>query len=180
MIYWLLLVVTLILAYGNSWWWIAVAILALFKGFKWWFYRSRPWRRIHYPAMRAYSAAAGTETAAAENEGRNFNVKNALITLLGLLKPNWDEEQKTLFVNREMERARTYSDEPLIREAFRKSNTKANDRELNELMNTLSNSININDNGWMVRTVIAGLVEDQFGIDDRGEYLRECVSGNAK
>ena len=180
MIAWLWLVGFIYLAWNNSWWWIAVVIVALYKGFQWWFYKSRPWRRIHYPVMRAYASAAGTESAAAQSEGREFEVKNALTILLKLVKPDWSEEDTSRFVDIEIERARSYSDEPLIKEALRRSNKKISDEELQDLMDNIKDSINDKDKSWAVRTVIAGLIENQFSEEDRGEYLKECIAGNAK
>lgn len=179
MITWLLIAGATALAFVNSWWLIAVAILSLYKGFRWWFYRSRPWRRVHYPAMRAYAAVAGIEAAVAENEGRDFDVRNALILLLGKIRPDWDQERSSSLVDREIERARSLQDEPLIRKAIRKNMT-ASDGEIEILMNKIVKSIDPNDSSWIVRTVIAGLIEDRFSEEDRGEYLMECISGNAK
>jgi len=177
---WLLFIASIALTYTSKWWWCAVVTLGAIKAFQWHYYRGRPWRRIHYPAMRAYASAAGSETADANNNDREFDIKNALIRLLGLMKPEWEQAQVEQFIDREIERATTYSDETLIRDAFRRSNSKANEDDLNQLMESLKQSLNVNDNGWLVRAVIAGLIENEYSTEDRGEYLMECVTGRAK
>ena len=41
-------------------------------------------------------------------------------------------------------------------------------------------SMDARDKGLMVRMVIASVIEDQFSAEDRGEYMFEVFSGNAK
>jgi len=180
MITWLLLLVSITLAYISKWWWLAVVVLGAFKAFQWHYYRGRPWRRIHYPAMRAYAIASGGESADADNNAREFDIKNALIRLLGLLRPEWKQTTVNQFIVREITRAKSYSDEPLIRDAFRKSNSNASENDLNQLMEPLKQSLNVNGNGWLIRVIIAGLIEAEYSTEERGEYLMECITGRAK
>src|SRR3972149_1066761 len=44
--------------------------------------QGRPWRRIHYPMLRAYAAIAGQEVAVAEHNGRDFDIRPALDRLV--------------------------------------------------------------------------------------------------
>lgn len=180
MIFWLFLAALIALAFNNSWWWIIVTLAALIKVSRWWIYNSSPWRKIHYPAMRIYAGAAGIESSTAEKSGRIFDVRNALITLVNIQRPNWKEEKSIQFVDRELENARYFKNEKLVRDTIRKRNTKISNSELDESMNIINEGIDFNDNSWLVRGVISGLIEDQFSKDDRGEYLVECITGTAK
>jgi hypothetical protein len=130
--------------------------------------------------MRHYAAAAGAETAEAEKSGTEFNVRNALINLLCMLQPDWNRETAEIFVDTAIEKCENYSDETLIRETFKKRNKNITENELNEVMDTLANVINCTDISWLVRIVIAEIIESQFSIEDRGEYLVECIEGQAK
>lgn len=180
MISWLLLAGAIGLTFTSRWWLVAVGVVGIYKSFQLWYHNGRPWRRVHFPAMRAYASAAGREVAESGNQGRGFDVRNALVHLVEMRRQDWDERQIGMFVDRELQAAKSYSDEPLIKAAFRKRYPKASESELNGLIHEVGESIDVNDDSWAVRTVIAGLIEEKYGKEDRGEYLRECVLGNAK
>ncbi len=181
MITWVLIIISAALSIFHTWLWlIAVVLLSLFKLNKWYYYKSKPWRRIHFPAMRYYAAASGTEFAEAQNSNRDFNINNALINVLTMLQPDWDEETKENFIKIVMARNETYVDENLIRSIFQKRNKKLTENDLDELMSTLNTSLNRTDNSWLVRMLIAEIIQSMFGIEERGEYLVACIEGRAK
>ena len=67
------------------------------------------------PMMRAYAAASGIESAQANRQGREFDVKAALLDLLRMVNPKVSLNHEAL-IQREFERHRIFYDEPLIRE----------------------------------------------------------------
>ncbi len=180
---WALIVTTIVLTLAHSWWWLIVTVLlSAFKANKWWYYKSRPWRRIHFPVMRYYAAASGTESVEAQNDGREFNIRNALINLHNSLQPelgNVDADADN-FVDVVIEKCKNYSDEKLIRDTFKKRNTELSGNEFNELMSTLNESIIRTNNSWHVCIFIAEIIEQQYGVNDRGEYIVSCIEGDAK
>lgn len=181
MITWALIVISIFLSLVHSWWWlIAVFLFSAFKAYKWYFYQSRPWRKIHYPAYRYYAAAAALESAEADDAGREFQVRNALIKLLEMVQPNWDKEKITLFVDTSISKCKSFVDKDLIHESFKKKYENITDADIDKFMSSINEERLLEDNSWIVRIAVAEMIEQQFSIEDRGEYLVESLLGNAK
>ncbi|MBC7341792.1 MAG: hypothetical protein H5U02_05000 [Clostridia bacterium] len=180
MLGWMALVVFILLAvYNSPWWWMAVAPAVLWKAHLWYFYKGRPWRRVHYPAMRAYARACGAETFRAEREGRDFDVRSALVELLRLVRPAWDPGSIDLFIEREFDRCANFTDRGLIEEYIRKRARRVDQGELDAIMRKIASVFDSRKSWLMVRMVVAGLVEEQYGEAHRAEYLVEVLTGNA-
>lgn len=178
MIGWILLVVFAALSYSYSWWFvIGVAVLGLWKLNRWYYYSSRPWRKVHFPMMRAYAAASGLERGQAEREGREFNLNTALLNLLKMVNPKVSIGHGEL-IRREFERCESFYDEPLIQQ-YLVEKKGADKTQIRPLMEKIKNSMHTSDKGLMVRMVIASVIEEQFSPIDRGEYLVEVFSGRA-
>lgn len=185
MFFWPLLAVSVVLALSNSFWWIAVGAISFCRGYYWWRYRSRPWRRIHFPAMLAYASACGYETHNAQNEGREFETRNAITNLIKMLKPDWEHDESLMFMEREFMRAREFLGDPLARESLLKREVKdvfhseLGEIELKAMLHATRDVVKINENFVFVRMAIAGLIEEQFSKKDRDEYLEAIISGHA-
>ena len=178
MVSYIVLFVLFILTFRNPWWWIAVVPVALWKVGQWYFYKGRPWRRIHYPMLRAYAAIAGQEGAVAEHNGRDFDIRPALDRLVRTVKPDWSEEKVHTLIQREFDRYADFSDRKLIETYLTKKHPKLTDAKIEEVMERCSKLLKTYDNGLMVRFVVAGIIEEQFGQEHRAEYLFELMSGN--
>jgi len=176
---WLLLCAFAALTYLYSWWFLLVVVaIALWKLGRWHFYSSRPWKKVHYPMMRAYAAACGFETGRAEREGRSFDVKAALQELLRMVNPKVGLSHAAL-IEREFERYRTFHDAELIQEYLTESKGVPADKTV-PFMEAVRKSMSTFDNGLIVRMIIASVIEEQFSPRDRGEYLFEVFSGRGK
>ena len=176
---WLFLVIFAALSFFYSWWFLfGVGVVALWKLNRWYFYSSRPWKKVHYPMMRAYAGACGLETARAEREERSFNVKAALQELLRSVNPKLGIGHNEL-IERELERCQTFYDEPLIRRHLTESKGIPADKTA-PFIEAVRKTMSPSDNGLIVRMVIASVIEEQFSPQDRGEYLFEVFSGSAK
>lgn len=150
MITWSLIVISSTLAFAHSWWWLSVVILlSLFKLRNWYYHKSKPWRRIHFPAMLLYATAAGTESADAQTNNREFEIRNALINLVLLIQKQWSQQTAEVFVGKTMRKSEVYYDEDLIRATFKKRNNELTDGNLDEIMNTLNTSLIRTDNSWL-------------------------------
>jgi len=181
MVVWGLLFIFVFLSVFYSYWFlIVVAILGLWKTLQFWFYKSRPWRRIHYPAMRLYSSIAGYEAGEAENENRMFNFKNALSNFIRALRPDWESDNIESFIDTEFERSKNFEDRKLIKKHILTKKRKISESQIDNNFDEFLSKIDPLDRAWMVRMIIAGIIEDQYGQDDRGEYLYEVIVGNAK
>ena len=178
MIGWILLVSFAALAYAYWWWFLAgTVILALWKVSRWYYYSSRPWKKVHFPMMRAYAGASGLEAGRAESEGRDFDLNAALLDLLRMVNPKAGVSHEML-IQREFERCNNFYDEPLVQQ-FLTEKKCVNPDQANLLLGKIRESMNTSDKGLMVRMVIASIIEEQFSPQDRGEYLFQVFSGNA-
>ena len=180
MFFWIILIGLVALAINNPWWWIGVILTAIWIFIQWWFYKGRPWRKVHYPMMRAYAHAAGLENAMAHNEGRVFNIKNALRGLLNMAKPDWTSDDIEALIEQEFNNCETFKDKTLIRDYAKKKHKNLSDDKLNEILTTLKNHYNINNKSMMIHLIIAALIEQQYSQADRGEYLYEVSTGIAR
>ncbi len=177
---WFLLIVFIALAISKPWWWIGAALLAFYKVARWYFYDGRPWRRMHYPMMRAYANAAGFETGMANREGREFDIRNALRVLLKSVKPEWSDDDINTRIESEFINCDLFKDDELIRAHILKKNKDISAEKLNGMMASAKAQFNTSDKGLMVRLIVAAIIEEQYGRADRGEYLYEVLTGTAQ
>ncbi len=162
----------------SRWFLIGLAAFGLWKLNRWYFYSSRPWRKAHYPMMRAYAGAAGIEASKAQAEGRDFDIRLALHELLRAVNPELSIGHKEL-IEREFQRSRDFYDEPLIR-GYLVDKKGADPEKIDDLLGAFREHMQTPNKGLIVRLVIASVIEEQFSSRDRGEYLFEVFSGRAK
>jgi len=178
---WVLLTVFIVLGLLHSlWWWIPAGMLTIWQVHQWHFYNGRPWRKVHYPIMRAFYRAAGGEMAAAEIAGRPLERREAVNRLLRTLKPEWDDEQRGGFVDEQILRCESFKDERLVIQEFRRRNPKFGDSDEKRLSELARHLFDHPDTTTIVQFIAAALIEERYGIQDRGEYLVEVLSGRAK
>lgn len=181
MISWGLLIIFIFVSISYSYWFlIAATILVLWRISQFWFCKSRPWRRIHYPAMRLYSRSAGYGFGQSIGENREFDFKNALINFLSSVKPEWSSDMIESFINREIERSQNYEDWKLIKTHVLSKKKKTSEQQIDKALDEFKSKIDPLDRAWLVRMIIAGIIEHQYSQKDRGEYLYEVMVGNAK
>jgi len=159
---------------------VGTAIIGLYKIYHWWFYRSRPWRRIHYPVMRTYAAILGAAKGEEESEGKQFNLYEALSELVSAHVPNMSHEDIRKFLDREFERCRTFADIDLVESHMRKEMPHLDNKLIRETLEKYRPYLNPNDRFTMAKMVIAGLIERGYSEKDRGEYMYEVLTNNAK
>ena len=178
---WVFLIIAVLLAVlYSAWWWIAVAILAMLCILQWHHYKGRPWRKLHYPLMYTYAArSAPFEAVVAEYEGREFDIRRAVSHFVKEVRPNWDDERISTFIEREISRCEQFTDSDLIADALRRCNPKSNQTEITEYLKRIRKALNPSDNSIIIRFIVAGFIEEQYGEMHRGEYLVQVARGEA-
>jgi len=78
-----------------------------------------------------------------------------------------------------VDRCERFEDAPLIASELKRRNPKLNEERVKELLEKFRQRFKISDNGFFVRFVIAGLIEEELGEPHRGEYLFEVAQGRA-
>ncbi len=174
-----LLIMATILAIKVPWFWIAVVPFALWQASLWFLHNSRPWRRIHFPMMRIYAAAAGLEQAEAEREKREWDIRNVLIRMVASAHPDWTLPKILFFLGRELANIETLRDRELMRMFFLRKHPGADAKKIEEFLDDIQSQINMSDKGLLARAVIAGLVEKKYGEEQKGEYLYAIFTGKA-
>jgi hypothetical protein len=174
---WLLLAGAVFLAITQSaWWWLAAVPLAIWRTLDWQLHSSRPWRRLHYPLMRRYAGASGFEMGQAEREGRPFDVRRALVTMVSQVE-GCSLTDATSRVRGDLESGLLPADAAWI---SRKLGSQRPDPKWSHLnVDALRHHYSQDDNAVKVRLGIAGAISRQLGADDRAEYLLEAAKGNA-
>lgn len=178
----LLIVGTLMAGYLYSYWFFLVtAVLCLIKLHKWYYYRSRPWRIVHFQMMRAYAKACGIEASDSQQNSRDFIFKNAVVLMLDLINPvklNLSHEQ---IFDLEQHRLSTQHDIELISDYLKVKGHSQRDIEstINEISKDILSADVIHTKELIVRMVIASVIEAQFSKMDRGEYMYNVFIGKA-
>lgn len=165
------------LSIAYSWWFLIGAMLLIWLIITRWYHRwRRPWMRVHFPMMIASHAALGLKYGCAAGAGTQVNtdVRFHLVAMLHFAKPPINMSHE-LLVDRELERCLVYYDETLLREYMIARNiapTLAADIAAKSKADMKTTEF-----PWMIRMVIAGVIEEQFSVNDRAEYIFEVFSG---
>jgi len=180
MISWFLIIILLLLStLVSPWFWILVLLLGVWKAGQIYFYKGRPWRRIHYPMMRLYSKVAGMETAHSTRENREFEIDRALFQLLRTMKPNWSDEYIHQYIDDCKIKCEEFSDKSLLTDFLQKKYPSAKKDDITKLLEKSREFFNSSDNGIIIRMAIAGIIEEKYGLKHRAEYLVAVMDGNA-
>jgi hypothetical protein len=179
MIGWLLLLGAIYLAFQSPWWWIAVGILAAWKIARRYFYKSMPWRRVHYPMMRAYAAAAGHESGLAERDGRPFEVKRALRHLLSDGPASWSAEKIEACLDEVERMSGSFGERELLAQAIRKRHPNVSSHELDQVLQKVESQWRPDNIRLWVELTIGEVIRDSYGEQERAEYLYSLVMGKA-
>ena len=184
-VFWILLILLLVftkLAIGYSpWFFIGVIFCATYLYINWYFHSGRPWRKCHFPLMMAYSKAAGAELGTAQREGRDVDFNNALRIFLRMINQNLflaDDNFLNGIIDQAFERCRNFHDYPLIR-SFLAEKKEFSKEKIDLILQEISKSMDTSNNALMIRMIIAEIIEDQFTVADRGEYMFEVFNGRA-
>jgi hypothetical protein len=167
---------------------IGLIFIGALKAYVWYRHGRRPWQKIHYKAMKIYSATAGREMALAKEKNVEFNLRNNLISFTEILsiKGFLPIDLPEKIVDREFDRIEGFKDRPLIKEhlskvVFKNSSVgKLIDINImtENFLDEMQLVIKENYNSFMVRLIIAATIETLYSTADRAEYLYEYFNGD--
>lgn len=83
------------------------------------------------------------------------------------------------FIDREYSRCEDFSDYTILAQQIRLKNKNIQEQTVSELLQKVNESFVSTNKGFMVRMVVAGLIEEKYSEADRAEYLLEVVRGGA-
>lgn len=174
-----LLVMAITLAVKIAWFWIAVVPLGLWAINQWFLHSSRPWRRVHFSMMRVHAAAAGIEQVEAQKENREWDIRNVLLRMVATAHPDWTPPKILMFIAQEIAKIQNLHDRPLIKRYVLKKHPQTDEAKVDQFLDDVQAKLNMTDNGLLTRTIIAGLVEEKYGAEQKGEYLYAMFTGKA-
>lgn len=170
----------LLAVFVSAWWYFAVGITGLLLASQWYRHNGRPWRKVHFKSMLQYAACLGYEDSKSKAEGRPFEVKRALQDLVKMARPDWHIIQIDEFIEREYTRCENYYDASHIRhELVRITKKMPDNSEISQSVDSAKRTFKTSNDPLMVRMIIAGLIEEQYGPEHRGEYMLNVIRGKA-
>lgn len=139
---------------------------------------SRPWRKIHYKAMRLYSGALGTEMSISESEKREFDIINTYRLLLASFGYKSSQMIFTNMISRNLPGNVVFSAHQYMDSVGKNKNLSSD--EIDATLESLFYKIQQSSERYLqVRLLISEIIEDKYGRSHRNEYLFFVLTGNA-
>ena len=180
MIGWFLVCVLAALTfYLSKWWGIVLAVMLFWQASQWHRYKSRPWRRIHFPAMVLWSGAAGLETSAAQKEGREYNPDIALQHFAKALNSQLSVEDSKRFVEKTFAEYKDLQFENVIRNKLVLSSAKVSPIDAEKVIAHVAVQFKNPELGLRARLIIAEAIKADAGEEEYIEYLRAILTHKA-
>jgi len=130
------------------------------------------WRQIHYPLMLRYASIAGEEMGFSETEEKDFNLSIAIISFLQTIYPEKTEADLNKMFMCIKDKMCNFSDHDLLKKIIRRRNARANNQEIEGLLTQIREIVyKGEDAGLLIRYIIAEIIGEVFGDDERGLYL---------
>lgn len=195
---WIIILLTILMSWLHSaWWLIATGLFTLIRLNRWYFLHGQPWRKVHFPFMRAYATAVGSVCAGTSEHAIRYRrslqdetvtehqrqqvaatIAKSALELVVEEMIHTSKAQANAYVEHELSRSFD-TDNELLRREILKQNPKATPDSLRSDLDRLRDLFMSGNVDIMIRRVIAGLIEEQFGPEARGKYLLEVALGNA-
>lgn len=180
MLAWILLICfTLLALLNNAWWSIGSLLIAFWKTYLWYLYRSKPWRIAHFSIMRLHAGVAGYEGGLAEKENREPNFNNIAFNLVKAIYPEWNETQIKEFIETQFSKCSNFADEGLIKKRLLQTHANIAEDKINNYLDKIRGAFTQADSGMKLKMIIAGVIEEKFGSAERDAYLDNLLKGKA-
>jgi hypothetical protein len=139
-----------------------------------------PWRRLHFPFMIRYSSIAGYQSALSETTGDEFEIKEALASLIKGAYPYMRDDEVNTLIESAQQKMVIFSDRELVTKSIRKSNPSLDHNRLQELLNETEKHLkDPNEKALYIRYVIAEIVSREYGELEREKYVHAIFAGRA-
>lgn len=174
---WLTFVVTVLLSFLSPWWLIAAIPIGLFKLVHWYLYRSRPWKRVHWPFLRLHIASIAHEEGRAKREGRDFDFPGALTQTLMAWKKELPQAAARQRVDACLARCETFPEQQQLKQymlAHGYTSEKADD-----VIAWLHKMYLEGEKWFKVSYMVGALTEEKYGKNALYEYFVAVVRNEA-
>lgn len=176
----LLIICILLAIFVTPWALIGVIILALWKWRIWYRHNGRPWRYIHFNAMILFSAAVAREELNSSDIGEAFNIRNAYVDLIYSFSHIgiFISEDPNNFIDRQIKFIGSPEDQTFIVD-YLTEKKKINHATAITAVTNFFSGVDLSDSYFMIRAIIAGIIQSQYSTLDRGEYMNAVMRGKA-
>lgn len=179
-----LLVLALVLKSTLSiFFWILIIVVGFFVFTNLYGRLASKWRRLHFPLMVRYAAAVGFVHGICKKRRKEFDVELALLCLLQSVFPNVPSAKLENYLKEILVKQNNFADERSLRQIFKEKIPKIKKTELEKIIEEIKKSFTSQEkkvsNSIKVRLVIAELIKEKYGEDERLEYLYAVVAGRA-
>lgn len=178
MVLWLILLVFLTLAILKSpWWWIPTVGLGVQRALVWRRHH-KPWWPIHDHALNLYVRAVAYEEVSAKNEGRVFEVKNAIAIMIKQVHPDWKDPHVYSFIFEHLAVRQETNRQSVVNHLLTRRR-HVSDEERQEVCLLVDRAFEQPSASLCVRMAIAGVIEEQLGPEAAADYMYQAFLGNA-
>jgi hypothetical protein len=176
----LLITFLLTAVYQSPWAWIGVALVVLWKWRKWYRYNGRPWRKVHFNAMIFAAAALAREQIRSKQSNQEFDFKKMyedILNCLGGIGFTISGDVGIFIEN--CLNGEFLEDNKALALQYMVYKKNINAADALGRINNLYVKIDLNDNYFKLRSLVAGVIQSQYTLDDKGEYWFEVLNNNA-
>jgi hypothetical protein len=176
----LLIAFILTAIFQFPWAWIGVVLVVIWKWRKWYRYNGRPWRKVHFNAMIFAAAAIAREQLRSKHSSDEFDFKKMYADILnslggiGFTLPGDADNFIENCLN-----GKYLEDNKALALQYMVYQKKMDPTDALGRINNLYEKIDLNDNFFRLRSLVAGVIHSQYSLDDKGEYWFEVMNNNA-
>ena len=160
--------------------WVLFGFVTLFEVGRYYQRLSSPWRKLHFPLMVHYSAIAGYLVGAAKSAGKEFNIKQALHSLIKAAYRYMEDDEINLLIESAEKKINNFSDREALNKLFQRSHPSLDPNKIEELMDKIETTLrNPEEKGLRIRYAIAEIVGREYGEHERMKYIYAVFTGQA-
>ena len=177
----LLLAGAVVLTAVHSLWWLFLSVpLAVWCATQIGVYFGRPWRRFHFPVSReVLPKALAIETHEAHEEGREYDEERMLSHLVAMVRGGQKYPEAESFVESAIsEEAFQLNVRLLCQEVRGRMSGKA-EQDDSRLVEECAGLLKKRRASLKKLFVMAALVGERYGEQERGEYIFQALKGEA-
>lgn len=155
--------------------WILFGIVTLFVLYRF-YYRLVPrWRRLHCPLMVRYAPVVGYHSGIAKRENKKFDMDPSLKDFIKSIYPSLSSEELEDYLNTVDAKMESFAERNGLISVFRKDNLVVDSKKLNEALDEFHKHLKKRNPRW----IIAEVIERDYGVDEKINYLQAILTGQA-
>lgn len=160
--------------------WVLFGLVTLFEAGRYYQRLSSPWRRLHFPLMVHYSAIAGYQVGVTKSTGKEFNIEQALYSLIKAAYRYMEDDEVNLLIESAEKKMTNFSDRKALSKLFQRKNLSVEPNKIEELMDKIETKLrNPEEKGLRIRYAIAEIVGRDYGEHERIKYIYDVFTGQA-